>query len=563
MPHPPLARAALVAAAITLAAPPARPQPARPAPLSAAEVAAWRADLRLLVDTLPRLHPDPFRFTPRARFDSLARDLDARLPGLARHEAVVGIIRLVASLQDGHTALNPAFDPAVGFRYLPVELYEFRDGLYVRRADPRHAALVGGRVVRIGRTPVDEALRRAGTLVSRENASWERGRRPLFLQMPEALAALGITDDMERVPLTVRTARGEVTDTLAPAGPLRPMNHGGRFTTPYPTDGWVDMRAADAPVPVWQQRPEASYFVTPVADGRTLYVAYRSCVSVPSDPIPQFFDRVLAAVDSLRPERVVIDVRENGGGESFYNRQLLLGLVRRTSVDQRGRLFAIIGRGTFSAAQNLVNELERYTNVTLVGEPTGNRPSFFGDHRLVTLPNSGLHVNVSELWWQTQDPRDRRAWVAPLVAAEPTADEYRRGADPALDAVLSFRARTPIGGALAALAAAGDERGAGARLAAYRADPANAYADAAIEAEVNAAAYRLLRDGQTTAAVALFRVNAAAFPTSANAHDSLGEGYERAGERERAVEAYRKALALDPRMAPSQAGLRRLGAAIP
>ncbi|MGQ0639810.1 MAG: tetratricopeptide repeat protein [Gemmatimonadaceae bacterium] len=49
-------------------------------------------------------------------------------------------------------------------------------------------------------------------------------------------------------------------------------------------------------------------------------------------------------------------------------------------------------------------------------------------------------------------------------------------------------------------------------------------------------------------------------PRSANAHDSLGEAYERAAQRDASIAAYRKALELNPGMFSSREGLRRLGA---
>lgn len=45
-------------------------------------------------------------------------------------------------------------------------------------------------------------------------------------------------------------------------------------------------------------------------------------------------------------------------------------------INWRGALFVIIGRNTFSAAQNSATLLDRHTHAVFVGEPTGSRPSF-------------------------------------------------------------------------------------------------------------------------------------------------------------------------------------------
>jgi dienelactone hydrolase len=62
------------------------------------------------------------------------------------------------------------------------------------------------------------------------------------------------------------------------------------------------------------------------------------------------------------------------------------------------------------------------------------------------------------------------------------------------------------------------------------------------EAQLNLLGYRYLQAGQTKDAVALFKLNTEAYPASANAYDSLGDGYLADGQREQALEASRKAI---------------------
>ena len=76
---------------------------------------------------------------------------------------------------------------------------------------------------------------------------------------------------------------------------------------------------------------------------------------------------------------------------------------------------------------------------------------------------------------------------------------------------------------------------------------------------MNAAGYRLLRDGEHDAAVALFEMNSRRFPDSANAWDSLGEACLTAGDRERAIAHYRRSLELDPGNENAREVLDRLG----
>jgi tetratricopeptide (TPR) repeat protein len=57
---------------------------------------------------------------------------------------------------------------------------------------------------------------------------------------------------------------------------------------------------------------------------------------------------------------------------------------------------------------------------------------------------------------------------------------------------------------------------------------------------------RLLNANQAALAVGAFRLNVEAFPSSAAAHDRLGDAYVRTGETVRAIESYERALAVEP-----------------
>ena len=76
---------------------------------------------------------------------------------------------------------------------------------------------------------------------------------------------------------------------------------------------------------------------------------------------------------------------------------------------------------------------------------------------------------------------------------------------------------------------------------------------------VNRYGYELVNRNQTAQAVEVFKLNALAYPDDANSFDSLGEGYLRNGERELAIEAFRQALALNPRPQVKDNSIQLLG----
>jgi tetratricopeptide (TPR) repeat protein len=67
-----------------------------------------------------------------------------------------------------------------------------------------------------------------------------------------------------------------------------------------------------------------------------------------------------------------------------------------------------------------------------------------------------------------------------------------------------------------------------------------------LERVVNVKAYELLSDKKLPKAIEVFKLNVFAFPQSANAFDSLGEAYLEAGNKDLAIENYKKSLMLNP-----------------
>ncbi len=138
-----------------------------------------------------------------------------------------------------------------------------------------------------------------------------------------------------------------------------------------------------------------------------------------------------------------IDLRWNGGGNTYLVQPLLRRLIGCTKINQRGWLYVIIGRGTFSAAQNTATAIERETSAIFVGEPSGSCPNFIGETIPFTLPYSEAMVNVSDLYWQASWPMDHRPWIAPELYAPPSFEAYSQNRDPAMEALLSCREHLP------------------------------------------------------------------------------------------------------------------------
>jgi hypothetical protein len=78
-------------------------------------------------------------------------------------------------------------------------------------------------------------------------------------------------------------------------------------------------------------------------------------------------------------------------------------------------LAVLTSRLTFSAAMQLIVELEQDTQAVFVGEPTGGSPNQYGDATKVELPNSGLDAWVATVAWKTAGDSDDRVTRTPDI----------------------------------------------------------------------------------------------------------------------------------------------------
>jgi hypothetical protein len=512
--------------------------------ISAAEAEKWREDLRYLAEEMPKRHRNLFHTMTREQFAAAVKTLDERIPGLTRNQIIVEFTRLVAMVEDGHTSIaGLGSDPKIGFRSYPLTLYYFKDGLFVVAAPPEHAAALGARVLKVGNATADEAYNAVKGLVfhDQKNEFGIKASAPFVLTTPEVLHAIGLVEDMDRAQFVLEKGGKQMTLELKPAvRSSQPLHSMWDYMKP---PGWLDAReGAAAPPPLSLKNVKDLFWFEYLPDSKTVYMQFNGVADKPNETFSDFTRRLFDFVGKNQVERFILDLRWNGGGNNYLNKPLIVGLIK-SKVDERGKLFTVISRHTFSAAQNLVNELEKYTNTIFVGEPTGENVNFYGDTARIELPNSGLVVRASTLWWQNLDPRDRRLWTGPHVAAELTSKDYLTNNDPALRAILSYTPKKELTEQLTEALDRGDVALAAKRFRDYVADPANAYVN--VESAVNSFGYKLMGSNRLDQAIEIFKLNTEAYPQSANVWDSLGEAYMNKGDKELAIKNYEKSLQLD------------------
>ena len=150
-----------------------------------------------------------------------------------------------------------------------------------------------------------------------------------------------------------------------------------------------------------------------------------------------FGREVLAFADTHPVKRFVVDLRGNDGGDSSLAQPLITGIKQRTALNQRGHLFVIMGRGTFSSAILNVLDFKNKTHAIFVGEPTGGKPNHYGEFEEFTLPHSRLRVGYSTKYFTYS--QDDTPSFAPDVRVELSSADYFAGRDSVLEAIMAHQ----------------------------------------------------------------------------------------------------------------------------
>lgn len=389
--------------------------------LSKLTLQQWQEDLHYFTEHAPSTHVNLYHTLSKADFDARYADLQSRLPGMSADQIVAEMVRWVAAIGDGHSHLVPE-----GSHSFPLHLFWFKEGLFLINGMSEAAPLVGWQLTHIEGVAVEIVAQKIEPYQHHDNAWQIRAQAPVFLASAEALIATGVLKNREQASFTLRNpANGEEKTISLRAKERRSLYHQMHTQEPLGHS-------------LYRQKQNEKYWFTWLPESKILYFQYNEMRENEKQPIAEFLKKLEEAIRQNPVEKLVIDLRWNGGGNLFTSTPVVDFITRNPKINQKGKLFVLIGRNTFSAASWFVTALEMRSKAIFVGEPTGASPNHYGDTAPLRLPNSGLAPRLSTIFWQNSFPWDNRNATMPDVTVEPSAANWFADRDAALEAVIAF-----------------------------------------------------------------------------------------------------------------------------
>lgn len=501
----------------------------------------WQTDIKYLQDLVHKEYSFLFDKITKVAWDSVVEEVYNDLPAMAPHERVAGLARIISAFGYGHTRMR--WGSFIDLHQVPINLYYFSDGIFIQGARSEFKDIVGAKVLEIEGIKVEDVWHRVQPVIPAENEMFSKAYYISYLTIPEVLHAQGIMKQFgNEINFTLEKDGETFTRTIQAE---KNLNLPDSYSYILGDEKWISMNESGL-LPLYLQNLDKIYSYAYLAEEKALYVRQSQIQDDPSEDIPSFYNKIFDFIGEHEVEKLILDVRLNGGGNNYKNKPVVKGIIKTENIDQVGNFFVLTGRRTFSACQNLVNELDNYTNAIFIGEPTGENINFFGDNNRVELPNIGGPVYLSFAWWQDKPAWENDQWLSPHVGVELSSEDFKAGRDPVLETALSFEDGDFILDPmqhLTDLFMQGNVEQLQKDATLIAKDPRYRFFD--FEGQFSRAGERILNYNQVKEAIFVFKMITDLFPESGKAWNNLANALFVSGELDQAVSIYKKVIDMD------------------
>ncbi|HPE68980.1 MAG TPA: S41 family peptidase [Thermotogota bacterium] len=367
-----------------------------------------------------------------------------------------------AQLDDAHTAVRffRSYPNDYPMERVPMEFQALSDGIVVSRvlpgwqqAEGQPPVEIGMKLLSIQGKAVDQWKEESFPHFSAENTQWKEFQLALSLSYGYFLDQYLPTAQATSLLFTFQNAQGQVLDVNVPKQKI-------------PQTTFLELHR-----PPWgfeiQKEHDLGYFWLDSCAYTEEYLA----------SVDAFFQ----AVKQHNVSKIAVDLRSNTGGDSMVAWPFLqyMGIKKTRDFSTRvkysattiktrhitaanhflrnlrelvslgnlyleppkypenifeGEVFLLVSGQTFSSGNFFPVLFSDNHLATIVGEPTGNEPSAYGNILTFFLPNSHIPVYISYKKFTRPDPsRDPAKQLDPDVLLPWTVEQYQQGIDPQLE----------------------------------------------------------------------------------------------------------------------------------
>ncbi len=385
----------------------------------------WKEDIQYYHQTLEARHIDLYHTISKEDFTKEINIIQAKLLELTDFQVIIELMRLTqkvgAGKGDGHTSV-----PLWGLELhrFPLTLFDFNGELRVVKTTDRYGHLLGKRLEAIDGVAVQEVYSKITELTPfTENNQSSMNRSCSYMLISEMLFGLNLIKEKEVATFQFSDDKGKM-ESLRLRALSSEANSDTKYKDIYPKHAEIAQPDSVLGKQLW---------FTALDNYKTIYIKFRRYPA--EEEMNEFAKEAYNFIDKNKSENLILDLRDNYGGD-FYVGLILSGWLNAAdSINWKSNVYVLVDRVTYSAAMVNAVQYKQLLNARVVGEPTGANPNGYQDLGQFKLPNSGLLITYTKRHFRLQD--EDTQGLQPDVLITPKWKNYKSGLDEVLEWVLN------------------------------------------------------------------------------------------------------------------------------
>lgn len=395
--------------------------------ISAAEITEkeWLEDLNYLEKELPARHKNLFFQLEKEEFEAELSKLKNDLSELSNLEVTLRLAEISAKIGDTHTAVD---NTRFLTEYYPLFLRKFEDGYRVITTAEQYKEILGARLISVNDYSMEELKGKLSRIITADNQVSLDYRISSFLRLNELLSYLDIVESENEFIFEQNEEKISISFE-----PLKIENMAANSSNLVSLDYQPGYVLGNANQLFWSDY---------IAAENILYFQYNRCWSreladkhgQPKPELPSFAaekTKILDLIENEEPDKLVIDLRFNSGGDSSQGTELAEELSK---YKDQFETYVIIGPDTFSSAIINALDFKEELDSYLIGTATMGKPNHYGEVRSFKLPNTDLRVSYSTKYFTLLADSDPDS-LYPDITVETKFEDFLNGRDTILDMI--------------------------------------------------------------------------------------------------------------------------------
>lgn len=328
-------------------------------------------DLEYLRNELPQKHKNLFANISEKEFNTKIKNIEDKSKDLTEESFEIELYKLIKEIGDEHTSIVPVYKTIY-----PLNFGFFKEGIFITNTDSIHAHLLYKKLGGINKTKTEGIIKNFKKIAQDDNQSYFKNRFQYFIKCPSILKGSNITQSDSIANFILDNKKYMITSMSVD------------IFSPKNTSKLLRFSNYD------------NYWYKLINNGEVLYFNYQVCAEQDGKQFDTFNNELFRFIKDKKPQKLVIDLRNNGGGNSAILAPFL-NKLKDNYLNKKGSLYVLIGKNTFSSALMNAVELKRnYSSILIGGEPTGGNVNHYGEVRSFQLPNSKIAVAYSTRYWE-------------------------------------------------------------------------------------------------------------------------------------------------------------------